>query len=437
MAANEPKWVTADEAVGIIKSRDTVFVGSGAAVPRELVQAMTARHAELNDVQIHHIMTMGSTEETAPYTLPEYEQSFTHYAWFIGANTRNAVNEGRAYFIPAFLSDIPKHLTQLAPDVALIKISPPDNHGFCSLGVSVDVVRAATKASKIVVAEVNPQQPRTQGYSYVNIKDIDFLVETDYPLYTYDPKPPSEIHQKIGQNVATLIEDRSTLQVGIGTIPDATLACLFDHKDLGVHSEMISDGIMELVNAGVITNEYKNLNPGKVVTSFMIGTQKFYDWADRNPILEMRPTEYANDPFLISRNDKVVGINSALSIDLKGQVCSDSLGKKFYSGIGGQVDFIRGAARSEGGKPIIALPSTANVKGKVISRIVPYLDAGAGVVTSEGDVHYVVTEYGIASLSGKAVGERAQQLISISHPDFREDLYRYAKDTGFILTKNY
>ncbi len=435
MTVKKDKWVSAEEAVKLIRSGDKVYVGSGAAVPTQLVQAMTARHEELQGVQVHHILTMGSTEETAPYTLPGMEDSFVHYAWFIGPNTRRAVNEGRAYFVPAFLSEIPRHLSRLAPNVALIQVSPPDDRGYCSLGVSVDVVRAAYKASQMVIAEVNPRQARTQGYSYVHIKELDYMVEVDHPLYTYEPKPPTDAQQKIGAHISSLIDDGATLQVGIGAIPDAALRCLDGHKDLGVHSEMISDGIMDLVEAGVITNEQKNLNLGKVVTSFMIGTRSLYDWADRNPVLEMRPTEYTNDPATVARNDKVVAINSALSIDLKGQVCSDSLGKRFYSGIGGQVDFIRGAARSPGGKPIIALPSTAQVGDRQVSRIAPFLESGAGVVTSEGDVHYVVTEYGIATLNGRAVGDRAEQLINIAHPDFREELHRYARESGFILRK--
>ncbi len=427
------KWTTAEQAVEVVKSGDKVFVGSGAAVPKMLVQALTARKAELEQVQLHHLMTMGRTEETAPYTAPGMESAFIHYAWFIGPNTRKAVNAGRAYFMPAFLSEIPANLAALPPDVALIQVSPPDHRGYCSLGVSVDVVRAAHKASRVVIAEVNPNMPRTQGYAYVHLDEIDHLVEVDYPLYTYEPKEPTEVQQKIGVNVSTLIEDGATLQVGIGSIPDATLKCLHDRRDLGVHSEMISDGIMELVETGAVSNELKKLNPSKVVTSFIIGSETMYRWCDRNPVLEMRPTEYTNDPFTIARNDKVVAINSALSIDLKGQVCSDSLGKKFYSGIGGQVDFIRGAARSPGGKPIIALPSTANTAEGTVSRIVSFLAAGAGVVTGEGDVHYVVTEYGVAELQGKAVGQRAEQLIKISHPDFREELYRYARDSGFTL----
>ena len=435
MAGKEGTWVTAEEAVQIIKSGDKVFVGSGAAIPRVLVHAMTARHKELKGVQVHHILTMGTTEESAPYTLPGMEESFTHYAWFIGPNVRQAVNEGRAYFVPAFLSEVPSYLTQAELDVALIQVSPPDDWGYCSLGVSVDVVRAAFKSAKTVIAEVNPHQPRTQGYSFVRVNELDFLVEVDYPLYTFTEEVPTKEHRKIGEHVASILEDGATLQVGIGAIPNATLEFLASYKDLGVHTEMISDGIMDLVEAGVITNERKRLNPGKVVTSFMMGTRELYDWADSNPVVEMRPSEYTNDPFNIARNDKVAAINSALSIDLKGQVCSDSLGRRFYSGIGGQVDFIRGASRSAGGKPIIALPSTAQVGKETVSRIVPFLAAGAGVVTSEGDVHYVATEYGVASLNGKAMGERAEQLISIAHPDFREELYRYALESGFTVKK--
>lgn len=435
MKKDRGKWVTAEEAVDIIKSGDKVFVGSGAAVPRTLVQAMATRKGELREVQVHHILTMGTTEESAPYVMPGMEESFTHHAWFIGPNVRRAVNEGRAYFIPAFLSEVPKYLRQLEPDVALLQVSSPDKWGYCSLGVSVDVVRAAYLASKKVVVEVNPQMPRTYGYSFINIRQIEHLVDVDYPLYTYEVQELPKVQQKIGNLVSSLVEDGSVLQVGIGEIPDAALRSMMDHKDLGVHSEMISDGIMDLVEAGVITNATKTLNPGKVVTSFMIGSKRLYDWADSNPILEMRPCEYTNDPFNIARNAKVVAINSALSIDLKGQVCADSLGKHFYSGIGGQVDFIRGASRSPGGKPIIAFPSTAKSGDQLVSRIVPHLEAGAGVVTSEGDVHYVVTEYGIANLNGKPVGQRAEQLIRIAHPDFRDDLYKYALESGFSVRK--
>ena len=435
MSTRRDKWVTAEEAVGIIKSGDKVFVGSGAAVPRVLVQAMTARHEELRGVQVHHLLTMGTTEETAPYVLPGMETSFVHHAWFIGPNVRQAVNDGRAYFVPAFLSEVPGFLAGLPPDVALIQVSPPDSRGYCSLGVAVDVVRAAYLASKKVIAEVNPQMPRTYGYSFINVRQIEYLVEVDYPLYTYEPKEPTRVQQKIGAHICSLVENGATLQVGIGALPDAALHCMRNHQDLGVHSEMISDGIMDLVEAGVVTNARKNLNPGKVVTSFMIGTRRLYDWANDNPILEMRPCEYTNEPFNIARNDQVAAINSALSIDLKGQVCSDSLGKRFYSGIGGQVDFIRGASRSPGGRPIIALPSTARVRGENVSRIVPFLEAGAGVVTSEGDVHYVVTEYGVASLKGKPVGERAEQLTGIAHPDFRDELYDYARQSGFTVRR--
>ncbi|MFC1481640.1 acetyl-CoA hydrolase/transferase family protein [Candidatus Neomarinimicrobiota bacterium] len=427
------KWCSTDEAVSSINSGQKIFVGSGAGVPRDLVQALTRRNKELEGVHIHHILTMGTTEETAPYTLPGMEQSFTHYAWFIGPNTRAAVNEGRAYFIPAFLSAIPDRLREAELDVAMIQVSVPDDRGYCSLGVSVDVIRAAVKSAKRVVAEVNHRMPKTQGYSFIHVNEIDKLVEVDYPLYTYATKEPTEIQHKIGEHVASLIDDEAVLQVGIGAIPDAALACLTGHRDLGVHSEMISDGIMNLVDAGVITNERKQLNQGKVVTSFMIGSKELYAWVHQNPALEMRPTEYTNDPFTIARNDRVVAINSALSIDLKGQVCSDSLGRRFYSGIGGQVDFIRGAASSRNGKPIIAMPSTAMVKGELVSRLVTNLAAGAGVVTSEGDVHYVVTEYGIANLQGKAVGERAEQLIKIAHPDFRDEMYQYAHEYGYIV----
>ncbi|MCP4270811.1 MAG: acetyl-CoA hydrolase/transferase family protein [Gammaproteobacteria bacterium] len=427
------KIVSAEKAVEKIKSNDIIFIGGGAVVPRDLIQAMTKRHNELRNVQLHHILTLGTTEDTAPYTMPGMEKSFTHYALFIGQNTRKAQNAGTAYWVPIFLSEAPDYFRNLDIDVAMIKVSPPDPRGFCSLGTSVDVSRAALESAKYVIAEINPSVPNTQGYSFIHVDDIDVMVETEQPIYEVPNSEISETQREIGRNVASLIDDGACLQVGIGNIPNATLEFLVNHKHLGVHSELISDGIMKLVQCGAIDNSQKNLNVGKLVTGIIMGSRELYQWVDKNPIIEMRPSDYTNDPFLIARNDNVAAINTALAIDLKGQVSADSLGRLFYSGIGGQVDFIRGASRSKNGKPIIALPSTAKRDGKLLSRITAELTPGSGVVTSEGDVHYVVTEYGIAELQHKAMGERAHALIKIAHPDFRDELEEYASTSGYRL----
>lgn len=427
------KSISLQDAANLIQSNHKIYIHGGASVPTQLIQAMTARNAELQNVHIYHILTLGSTEETAPYTLPEMVNSFIHHAFFIGPNTRRAVNDGRAYYIPIFLSEVPQFIVSNPMDVSLIHVSSPDDNGFCSLGPSVEVAREAIQGSSTVIAQVNPNVPRAQGYSFIHCSEIDYYVDVNDPLYTVEIPKARETSQKIGKYIADMIEDGSCLQVGIGKIPDAVLSNLHGHKYLGVHSELIGDGIKELVENGVIDNSQKTLNRGKVVTGIAMGSQSLYHWLNNNPIIEMRPSVYTNDIFNISRNKKVAAINQAISIDLKGQVCSDSIGKTFYSGIGGQVDFIRGAARSEGGKPIIALPSTVNIKGEVKSRIVPYLAQGAGVVTSEGDVHLVVTEYGVADLTHKGMGERAKALIQISHPDFRESLERYAHEFGFKI----
>jgi acyl-CoA hydrolase len=428
------KLMTPEEAVQIIKSNDNIFIGAGAVVPKTLIHAMVKRYKELRNVKIHHILTLGTTEETAPYMLPEMQDSFTHYALFTGSNTRKGINEGRGYFMPIFLSEVAQYLRNLKPDIALIQISPPDSRGYCSIGTSVDVTRTGFRQSKIVIAEINPKVPRTQGYSFIHLNEIDRIIEVDHPLPEIPEPSFTDVHNRIGKNISNLIPDGACLQVGIGNIPDATLQFLGNHQNLGVHSELISDGIMKLAEKGVITGLKKSLNTGKIVTGIIMGSQKLYNWCHENPTIEMRPSEYTNDIFNISRNDNVVAINTALSVDLKGQVCADSLGKKIYSGIGGQVDFIRGAARSKGGKPIIALPSTVMKRdGRVISRIAPMLDSGAGVVTSEGDVHYVVTEFGVADLHHKGVGERAKQLINIAHPDFREELSKWAYEANFKI----
>lgn len=425
------KLSTAEKAVSIIKPGDRIFIGSGAAEPQVLVKALVDKASSLADTKIFHIMTLG----VAPYTEPKFTDQFRHNAFFIGANTRKAVAEGRADFTPIFLSEIPAlfRTGRIPIDVALIQVTPPDEHGYCSYGVSVDIVKSAAESADIVIAEMNTRAPRTMGDSFIHVNDIDILVPVDEPLLYYETEEPGELAYSIGQNISKMIEDGSTLQMGIGGIPDAVLGYLTDRKDLGIHTEMFSDGIIDLVEKGVVNNRKKSIHRGKIVASFCMGSQRLYDFVDNNPLIEFHPTEYTNDPFVIAQNDKMVAINAAIEVDLTGQVCSDSLGELFYSGIGGQVDFIRGAARSKGGKPIIALPSTA--KNGTVSRIVSTLRPGAGVVTSRGDVHYVVTEWGIAYLHGKNIRERALALISIAHPKFRAELLKAAKQRRLVLSE--
>ncbi|RMF97473.1 MAG: acetyl-CoA hydrolase/transferase family protein [Candidatus Schekmanbacteria bacterium] len=421
------KITTPEKAVSLIESNSRIIIGSGCAEPQVLVKALNVVAQDLKNVEIVSLLTMG----IADYTDPKYEGSFRHNAFFVGANVREAVNSGRAEFTPIFLSEIPRLFKKgiLPIDVALIQVSPPDSHGFCSFGVSVDIIKPAAENAKIIIAEVNERMPRTLGNSFIHVSKLDAIVESSAPLLTLPNHKMDDISSKIGENVAELIEDGSTLQMGIGAIPNATLANLKNKKDLGVHTEMFSDGVIELVELGVINNEKKTIHPGKIVSSFLMGSEELYRFVDNNPIIELHPSDYTNDPFIISQNEKMVAINSAIQIDITGQVCADSMGTLQFSGIGGQVDFIRGAARSENGKPIIALPSTA--KGGKVSRIVPKLDPGAGVVTSRGDVHWVVTEYGAVNLHGKSMKERAKALISIAHPDFREDLEKEAKERKF------
>jgi len=419
----------ADDALQVVRSGQHIFVGSGAAAPQFLVERLEARAERLHAAQIVHIMTLG----IAPYAMPRIKESFRHNAFFVGDNVREAVAAGDADYTPIFLSEVPGLFRsgRVPIDVALIQVTPPDEHGYCSLGVSVDIVKAAVECAHVVIAEVNPRMPRTLGDSFIAADAIDVMVDHESPIPEVSHPAPDDVSRAIGGWISTLIEDGATLQLGIGTIPDAIMECLDDKKDLGVHTEMLADGPLDLIEAGVINNSRKTLHRGKIVASFVMGTQRLYDFVDDNPLVEMHPNDYVNDPFVIAQNERMVAVNAALEVDLTGQVCSDSLGYLFYSGIGGQVDFIRGAARSKGGKPIIALPSTA--EGGSISRIVPHLKPGAGVVTSRGDVHYVVTEHGIADLYGRNARQRAMALISVAHPDYRQELLAFARERRYVL----
>ena len=420
--------VSADEAVSRIQPGQRVFVGTGCAQPQELVRALAARSAALADIEIVHLLTLGS----APYAKEQLAQHFSVNSFFIAANVRDIIQKGLGDYTPIFLSDIPRLFSsgQLPLDVALIQVTPPDEHGVCSLGISVDIVKSAAENASLVIAQVNPQMPRTLGDSSLHVYDVDLLVPADVPLIEFDLPAPDEVTRRIGQYVASLVKDGATVELGLGDISQAALECFKDKRDIGVHTEMLTDSVIDLVEAGVITGVQKSLDRHRIVASFCMGTRKLYDLIDNNPAFAFHPTEYVNDPFIIAQQNKMVAINVALEVDLTGQVCADSLGTRFYSGIGGQVDFNRGAARSPGGKAIIALPSTA--RGGTVSRIVARLAPGAGVVTTRGDVHYVVTEHGVACLHGKSVQERALALISIAHPDFRASLLREAIEAKYV-----
>lgn len=403
----------------LLKSGNRIFIGSNAAVPNALIDDLIANANQLHDIEVVHIQTFSADK----WVEPQYKDLFKVNTLFIsGQKVRAAVAEGRADYTPCFLSEIPTLFsTDILPlDAALVMVSPPDEYGYCSLGVSVDVVSAAVRFAKKVVAQLNPKMPRTSGHAYIHISKITAWLTQEQPLPEVPPVGFEQRIERIGQYVSMLIDDGATLQIGTGKIPEAVLKYLGNHKNLGIHSELISDGIIELMKSGVVNNSQKTFHPGKTVTSFAVGSQALYDFVDRNPHVEFYPSEYVNSPTNIARNDKMVSINSALEVDLTGQVVSDSLGYQFYSGIGGQVDFSRGASMSKGGKPIIALPSTA--KNGTISRIVPTISEGSGVVTSRGHVHYVVTEYGVASLRGKSIRERALELIRVAHPKFRPAL---------------
>jgi len=417
-----------EHAVSHIRSGQRVFIGTGCAQPQELVNALTDRARELTDVEIVHMLTLGE----APYADEELAENFRVNSFFIAENVRDVIQEGRGDYTPIFLSDVPRLFRsgQLPLDAALIQVTPPDERGMCSLGISVDIVKSAAENAGLVIAQVNPQMPRTLGDSFIHVHDMDVLVAVDTPLLEIEHPEPTEVTRRIGEHVAALVEDGSTVGVGVGRISQAVLAFLGDKKDLGIHTSVFTDTIIDLVESGVITGARKSVDRGKIVASFALGTRRLYDYIDNNPTFAFHPTEYVNDPNLISRQHKQMAINVALEVDLTGQVCSDSLGTEFYSGLGGQVDFTRGAARSSGGKAIIALPSTAQ-SGEV-SRIVATLTRGAGVVVSRGDVHYVVTEYGVAYLHGESVQERALALISIAHPKFRTDLLHQAIEDKFV-----
>ncbi|NIM92410.1 MAG: 4-hydroxybutyrate CoA-transferase [Anaerolineales bacterium] len=427
----ENRLTSADEAIKIIKSGQRVFLTGNCSVPQTLLKAMVNRASDLEDVEIVQVLTIGP----APHAEPGMEKHFQINNLFIGGNVRGAIHDGRADFTPSFLSEVPLLFKRgiLPLDIALIHVAPPDEHGFCSLGIEAGLVKTPAQVAKVVIAEINEQMPRTLGDSFIHFSKIDYAIPVNYPLEELPMGVPNELSMSIAQHVANLIEDESTMQMGIGAIPDAVLHFLDDKKDLGVHTELFSDGVIQLVQKGVITNERKTLHPGKIVAGFILGTRALYEFVDDNPIVELHPTEYVNDPFVIAQNRKMVSINSAIEVDLTGQINADSIGPKLYSGVGGQLDFVYGASRSEGGKPIITLPSTVTLSnGTTLSRIVSMLKPGSGVVTTRNHVHYVVTEFGIAHLYGRTIRERARALINIAHPDFQEDLERQAFELRYL-----
>ncbi|MFN0137621.1 MAG: GNAT family N-acetyltransferase [Phycisphaerae bacterium] len=420
---------TAEKALGLIHRGERIWISSGSTVPQALTQALINPELPIGDNEILHLLTLGE----APYCKPELRGKFRHNALFIGPNVRDAVREGRADYTPIFLSEIPGLIRagRIPIDAALLSCTPPDAEGYVSVGTHVDIAHAAVEVARVVIAQVNEHVPRTGGATRIHTDQIHAMVRADQPLPELRPPKVRGETEAIARNIAELVPDGATLQLGIGGIPDGVLRFLRDRKDLGIHTEMFSDGVVELVEAGVINGRRKSLHPGKIVSSFIMGSRKTYEWLRDNPIVELHPCDYTNDPFIIAQNDNMIAINTCLQIDLTGQVCSDSIGSEFYSGIGGQVDFIRGAARSRGGKPIIALPSTA--RDGIVSRVVPRLDDGAGVVTTRGDVHWVVSEFGAVNLHGRSVRERALALISVAHPKFRPWLLAEAKRLNFIF----
>lgn len=422
------KLTTPDEAVQQIQSGWRVFLGSGCAVPQKLLDALGRNAGRFHDVELIQLLAFG----TSNYITEQNAGHLRHNSFFISENIRQAVCEGRADYTPIFLSEIPELIRsgQRGNQAALLQVSPPDKHGFCSMGINVDIQRAALERARLVIAEVNPRMPRTNGDTHVHLDKINFLVESDQAILESVSKVPDEVELQIGYHISRLVENGCCLQMGIGTIPSTVLQFIADKRDLGIHSEMFSDALIPLIENGNISNRLKKIHPGKTIASFVIGTRKLYDFVDGNVGVEFYPSDFVNDPRVIAQNDRVVAINSALQVDLTGQICADSIGYKFYSGIGGQVDFARGAAMSRGGKPIVAIRSTA--KDGSISRIVQRIDDGAGVVTSRGDAHYVVSEYGVAYLHGKTIRERALALISIAHPDYRQELLEFVKQKHYV-----
>lgn len=422
------KLCSIEEAVAVVASKNRVYISGNAATPFRLTEALAQRKDELKDVEITHVLLLGDD----PLSKPGMEEHFRHNSLFVGPADRAAVNDGRADYTPVFLYEIPQlfYMNLLPLDVAFLHVSPPDEHGFVSLGVECLASKAAAETAKLVIAQVNDRMPRTLGDSFLHVSRFAKLVEVSDELPELNIPPFTDVEKKIGAYIAELVDDGCTLQLGIGGIPNAALKAMFNKRDLGIHTEMVSDGIIEAINAGVITGMKKTLHPGKVIATFYFGTKDLYDYIDNNPIFETHPTNYTNHPFIVGQNERMIAINSAIEVDLTGQVCSDSIGTRIYSGFGGQVDFIRGAAQSKGGKPIIALPSSA--KNDTISKIVPTLQVGAGVVTTRADVHFVVTEYGVANLHGKNLKQRAKALISIAHPNFRAELEDAAKKRKLI-----
>lgn len=419
--------ISAEQAAGLVKSGERVFLTANCAIPQAFVRALVARHHEVRNVEVIQILDFGPkifTEEC-------YENLHIN-TLFIGHNMRSAVNNGQADFTPVFLSEIPSlfRTGRLVLDVAVIHVSPPDEHGYCSYGTEVSITKSAAESAGMVIAEINPNMPRTLGDSFIHVRQIDHFIEVDYELPEVVPQPSDETQSQIAKHIAELIPDGATLQTGIGGIPDAVLRQLGSHKNLGIHTELFSDGVMEMIEAGVITNGAKTLHPGKVVAGFVLGSRQLFKYIHDNPVIELHPTEYVNDPFIIAQNEKMVSINSAIEVDITGQVASASIGPRFYSGVGGQVDFVRGASRSKGGMSIIAIPSTA--KGGTLSRIVPQLKPGAAVTTSHNDVRMIATEFGVVDLFGRTLSERAYALASIAHPDFRDELLDYARQQNYI-----
>lgn len=425
----QQRRISAEEAAQKIVSGQRIFLTGNCSVPQMFVQALLKRYQELERVEVVQLLDLAPQANKITEDLAEHIRINT---FFISGNIRKAVNAGLADFTPVFLREIPLLFRsgRMKLDVAVIQVSPPDQHGYCSYGVEVGVTKAAAECAELVIAEVNPNMPRTLGDSFIHTSQINGFIEVEYELPELKPEPPSSVQDQIADYIAALVPDAATLQMGIGGIPNAVLRRLTNHKNLGIHTELFSDGVMEMIEMGVINNSAKTIHTGKVVSGFVLGTKRLYKYIDDNPIFELHPTEYVNDPFVIAQNDRMVSINSAIEVDLTGQVCADSIGYTFYSGVGGQVDFVRGAARSKDGQTFIALPSTA--KNDTMSRIVPHLKEGAGVTTSRNDVHCIVTEYGVADLYGRSISERVHALVNIAHPNFREELLAFAHEQHYI-----